>query len=257
MIAESLCLLLFLVMTCVLNMSVIYFLLLISFFYFFPKKLIRFIQYLIHKKYPDTILFCGKQTEIANALTIDDVPNPSSFSRTFESLQQYNLSATFFIISDYVFKSPRNRELLISAVKSKKFHLANHGKTNSVHAFLSEKELENELDHCETTISEMYKEADVPQPQQKYYRPGCGLVTPSMIRVCQRKNYKIVLGSVYGHGSLFYYFPLWNFFYTIIKMGTNDIIILHDRMYTNKTLQYFAHFCTSEKKVITTLDHLV
>ena len=76
-------------------------------------------------------------------------------------------------------------------------HLANHGKTNSIHALKSYYDLNLELTDCQRAIEDIYRQARRCIPFVKYYRPGCGYVNDVIESYCKNNNYKIVLGSNY------------------------------------------------------------
>ncbi len=165
-------------------------------------------------------------------LTIDDVINDSSFEGILDVLDKFEVKATFFVISSLVTET--NMNLLIRAVKSG-HKLCNHGKLNKMHALYSQTQLLNELIDCEKVIEKIYAEADIESPKIKYYRPGCGIVTDTIDKVCTSLGLKIVLGSVYPSDTKLP-FPNLLGWYLRNKTGYGDIIILHDRPHTPSTL---------------------
>ena len=132
------------------------------------------------------------------ALTFDDAPY-GSHERIITLLDLFNMKGTFFIISSYVNKE--NMQVFVNAVKNG-HQLANHGKTNRMHALLSEDALVNEMYHCDQLINEIYDEAKIDSPKQMYYRPGCGLFTNSMLKIVDDAGYKLALASVYPNDPI-------------------------------------------------------
>ncbi len=205
-------------------------LILLLFFYILP---VYTFHPLLKKMFGSSIIFRNDKC-ISNsvALTIDDVPTESfgQILTTLGMVRRSKYKATFFVISDYVNNHPVYRRQLIRAIRDG-HELSNHGKTNTMHALLNHDQLENEIIDCDRLIEALYKEAGRDRPSIKFYRPGCGLVTPSMVKLCKKLNYYIALGSVYPQDPIVP-FPIWNFCYIILKMMSGDIIILHDRKWT-------------------------
>lgn len=179
------------------------------------------------QSYP-RILFQNTQSYII--LTIDDVPySNTSFKDILDVFDEYpNSKATFFVISSYVNDS--NRHLLIRALKSG-HHLANHGRTSNMHALFGHDSLHAEIEHCQSLLRELYREAEVDFPKVNYYRPGSGYVSKVIYDYCEKNNYRIVLGSNYcsdPHIPI----PVLNEWYIMKHLRNNDIIILHDRSWS-------------------------
>ena len=168
-----------------------------------------------------------------SVLTIDDAPyTDESFRSILDVLKKHNTTATFFVISGFV--TPRNRSMLIEAVQSG-HHLANHGSANSVHCLHNYLTLDDEMANCQELIDDVYAEANVPKPTIKYYRPGHGLVSPTIADYCAKNNYEIVLGNIYPLDPVVSS-KMLNKFYIYRHIRGNDIIILHDRSYTPEML---------------------
>lgn len=165
-------------------------------------------------------------------LTIDDVPTDNYFEEILDILDNFNIKATFFVISSQV--TTTNKHLLIRAVKSG-HHLANHGKLNKMHALYTQTQLLSELINCEQIIENIYIEAEIESPKIKYFRPGCGIVNGIIETTCMDLGYKIVLGSVYPSDTKLP-FPNLLAWYIRNKTKYGDIIILHDRSHTSSTL---------------------
>lgn len=171
------------------------------------------------------------------ALTFDDVPygQIKTFEEILFLLNKNNNKGTFFIISDYFYKQVRDdtkRNVFLDAIKNDHL-MANHGKTDSMHAILSERYLRSELSQCDYLIQSLYNSAgkNFDDEKMKIYRPGCGVFTSSMIDVAKKSKYKIVLGSVYPHDPIVP-FAIINFWNIISKLEHGDIVILHDRSWT-------------------------
>lgn len=167
-------------------------------------------------------------------LTIDDVPyQTNQFDKILETLDKYNCKATFFVISSLVNES--NKSLLIKAIKNG-HHLANHGVNNTMHAMCYYDSLHDEIETCQKLINQLYNEANVEEPQIKYFRPGVGIVTHTINEYCKNNNYKIVLGTNYCNDPKISSVTI-NEYYIKQHLKSNDIIILHDRKWTPELLE--------------------
>lgn len=168
-----------------------------------------------------------------SVLTIDDAPySKDSFESILKILRKHNVFATFFIISSFV--NEENREMMKNAVKDG-HHLANHGETNTIHYLCNKEQIAEEISHCQKTIDEIYCEANVKQPIQKYYRPGYGLVSNVISEYCEENDYEIVLGNIYPLDPVITS-SFINRKYIFKHVEGNDIIILHDRNHTAEML---------------------
>lgn len=196
--------------------------------YLIPKNLIiRGLKYL----YP-SVLFNKKKSSRGKKvyLTIDDVPYNYNHEEILNTLQNHNAKATFFVINDFIDKSPENREFLIRAIKDG-YHLANHGRDDCVHILKDNGDLGLDIWRCSNTIDGLYTEAEIPVPKDKFYRPGGGYFNSRMIRLSENNGHVLTLGSVYPWDP---YIPFsWlNYLYIISKVEDGDIIIIHDRFWS-------------------------
>ncbi|AYV75914.1 MAG: hypothetical protein Terrestrivirus3_183 [Terrestrivirus sp.] len=249
-------------------------LLIVGTVYWLPKFIIlNFMNYFAPK-----IIMCNKEKRAYKygkkfvSLTFDDVPyiseddKNSNFPHDRGSyvdisglLSMYGMKGTFFVISDYVTKGPKNtriKEILTTIVKNG-HQLGNHGKTNSPHAFKSVTDLNKELIDCDNLIKEIYNSADVYKPKFMAYRPGCGLWNSSMFDLIKKinVNYEIVLGNVHPFDTISI-IPYLNYLYLKYHMSNGDIIVLHDRPWTPTMLNYLLPWMKENGYVSITLDEL-
>jgi peptidoglycan/xylan/chitin deacetylase (PgdA/CDA1 family) len=203
-------------------------LLILFIFYRIPKIIIKIFEY-----YYPNILFRNKKSNRI-ALTFDDVPydKNTNMELIINKLNKYDMKGTFFIISDYV--NEDNINVLIKAVKDG-HQLGNHGKTNSMHALKTFPELQIEIQTCDRLIKSIYNIANVELPKTMVYRPGCGLFHSTMIDIVREKGYVLTLGSVYPHDPIVP-FSFINYYNLISTIEQGDIVILHDRLWTNEYL---------------------
>lgn len=206
------------------------------FLYFWIPKFL-FIDGFLATLYPSAI--ARTDPEYDYFLTIDDLPDSfDSLNETLNVLDKHKFTdkqkVILFVISDYV--DNKNRPLLIRAIQNG-YIIANHGKSSAPHFFLSYDRLENYVKTCDDLINDLYKEAGVKRPKLSYnYRPHGALLKKSMFEICKKYNYDLMMGTVYPH-DFFMPIPYINTKYIEWKIEPHDIIVLHDRVWTAKTLQ--------------------
>jgi peptidoglycan/xylan/chitin deacetylase (PgdA/CDA1 family) len=218
-----------------------------GFIYWLPKFF--FIQ-LLEFFYPKVLTRVKSSKHIA--LTFDDVPY-GSFEQILKELDKHQMKATFFIVSGDVDQITTN--LLIEAVRNG-HQLANHGETNSVHFFKSEKGLSNEISKCKNLIDNIYESAKVSIPENQFYRPGAGLFNGKMINFADKFGYKLALGSVYPNDPVIQSSTI-NYYYLINHICPGDIVIVHDRKWTPKMLIRLLNWMKSNNLKSVTLNELV
>lgn len=214
--------------------------------YWIPKPLVSLLSLVFR-----SVLFMKISPNVA--ITIDDVPYGSDTKTLLESIGAPDMKFSLFVISNYV--NYENRALLINAIKAG-HELCNHGKTNSTHALLSASELAHELDACETLLNDLYREAGVPRPLYKFYRPGGGLFTKSVLAVASSRELMVVLGSVYPQDPVISSSD-WNALYLQNHIESGDIVILHDRRWTPRTLRSVMNWMrTKNLQSVTLSDYM-
>lgn len=166
------------------------------------------------------------------ALTFDDSPY-GSHEQIIDMLDRYNMKGTFFVISGDINES--NEHIFVEAVRNG-HTLGNHGKTNSMHALKSMTDLKQEINHCDNTIKEIYRKANVELEHQLYYRPGSGIFHNKMLEYIESINYQLALGSVYPFDPAVPSSTI-NYYYLINHIEPNDVVVLHDRSWTVPLLE--------------------
>lgn len=203
-------------------------------------------------KYKKNIIVNKHTKEKVISLTIDDAPYGDSFRNIVSTLNEHNVKATFFVISDYI---QWFRQDIINAVKDG-HELANHGATNRMAVWLSTKDLYKEINFCNNELYHIYDDAgmkEIHRVNNRFYRPGSGFISKNMINMIAELDIKIVLGSVYPHDA---HIPIWqlNLWYLQYKIESGDIIVLHDRNWTVPLLRELLPWLKKENYKIKTLS---
>lgn len=207
-------------------------------FYLQPQYLVALLQRLFD---PRQVLFYhhGKtrsHTRPRVAFTIDDAPTASSHA-ILDCLAKHDVRATFFIISSQI----PGREDVLRRMVQEGHELANHTRFDEPSWRLSAADFEESLLHCEQAL-EPFLPASSPVPATRWFRPGHGIVTPSLLQTCGRHQYRIALGSCFPNEandkSLLQCTRWWiNALYLRLRARPGCIVILHDRPWTVPTLE--------------------
>jgi peptidoglycan/xylan/chitin deacetylase (PgdA/CDA1 family) len=163
---------------------------------------------------PD-VLYAVDVKEPYVALTIDDGPDKTTTPLILDILKAHQVKATFFLISDHIPGS----EWVVARMVSEGHELGNHMTADQASIRLSLAEFEASLLQADEAISQF--------GQARWFRPGSGWYTESMLAVAREHGYRCALGSVYPFdpqtGSAWFskQYVLW-------KVSPGDVIVLHD-----------------------------
>ena len=217
-----------------------------------PRSMIYFLA----KWHPDVLFYVDLPSNARYvALTIDDFPNPVDLSISFrilDILRTYNARCTFFLIGSHVRKYENSSEIdqLFQRLIADGHEIGNHGWQDEKAIRLSEKELEDQIIETENLIHN-----HTTSFEKKWFRPGSGFFNQTMIRLCTRLGYRLVLGSIYPHDPQMPH-PRLNSRFIQYKLYPGAIIILHDRLATTETLQRVLPMIKQQNYQIVTLTEL-
>ena len=238
----------------VFELIIIVFSLLIGLIYTTPRWLISFVS----SNFPDVIFQFNISPSLKTlALTIDDFPNRTNLSISLDILdvlRKYNVRCTFFTIGSHIERHRFSKELeiLFERIKIDGHELGNHGWRDEKAVNLSSTELQKQIENTQEIIQQFSF------PKNQWFRPGCGFFNRSMIEICQRLGYRLVLGSIYPHDPIISN-STWNSFYIRLKLYSGGIIILHDRPATVQTLKFLLpniQKCSFQLTTLTEIDRL-
>ena len=120
------------------------------------------------------------------ALTFDDGPHPRYTKEILSILEEYHITATFFIIGVNAEHYPDDLRKIVEAG----CEIGNHSYSHHPVKTLSETELEQEITRCEETINQLCG------IRPSIFRPPEGMVTDSLKTIISEKEYQIVLWSI-------------------------------------------------------------
>ena len=183
-----------------------------------PNVLIRYFQ----RRWPDVLWQVQTTTKVI-ALTIDDAPS-SHTGDLLQILEANNAIATFFVIGSQV---PGREDILTDLVR-KRNELGNHAMHDEPSRSLHDSELLSQIAVVQGHISDAYKSAEVPQPSERYFRPGSGFFSSRMRSLLARSGYTLALGSIYPHDPQIPYWTI-NARHILSMARPGGIIICHDR----------------------------
>lgn len=197
------------------------------------------------------------------AITMDDIPYRTDYTgftdmkrlkQLFDILDNYDIKITLFMMGSTKTVTDMEKGQFVRAIKSGHL-LANHGVHDICHAKLNDHHIEQEILKCDELINDLYRATHKPKSNINFYRPGCGWVTPSIINICSNLNKIIVLGNIYPHDP-FVIIPYINYLYIRFKLEHNAIIIIHDRPWTLKMLEYLLPYLKRNNYKMVTLDNM-
>lgn len=177
----------------------------------FPQRwLIKILSPLIC---PDAVYFITTDKPII-ALTIDDSPDAITTKQILDVLAQHETVATFFPISGNISEN----KVIIDRIVNEGHEIGNH-LTKDEPSIQLGTNFEAELNKAHQTLSDI--------TTIKWLRPGSGLCNKAMVKVAQKYNYQIALGSVWSYDT---HIPSSSFASWFILANTKpgSIIVLHD-----------------------------
>lgn len=216
----------------------------------------RFVIYLLSKSYPDVLFHINLPSNLRYiSLTIDDFPNPHDLSISFEILdllRLYNAKCTFFLIGSHIQNHENSSQIqtLFQRLTMDGHEIGNHGWRDEEAIRLSESELEQQIINTENIISNYTNSF-----KKKWFRPGSGFFNRTMIQMCTRLGYRLVLGSIYPYDPQMPY-PRLNSRFIEYKLYSGAIVILHDRLITIETLKRVLPAIQRQNFHIVTLTQL-
>ena len=182
-----------------------------------------FIMDIYQKIYPDIIFKVDTEKKMV-ALSLDDTPDAEQTPQLLDLLNEYDCTATFFVIGKRV---PGNEKILHDVLRGGN-ELGNHMMSFTTTYLLGEEAFRKRVLATEKLIPYFKGE--------KLFRPPSGLITKKQIKILEKMGYKCVLGDLY------YFDANITMPYTIGKLILRDlrpgsIIILHDGKGTDKRRQ--------------------
>ena len=172
-------------------------------------------------------LFCASaETEVYRsvktdsmkiALTFDDGPHPRLTEEILNTLDEYSVKATFFMVGINVQNYPDTAREVIN----RGHEIGNHTFTHPLVAKLDEAALEHEIGACEDVLEELC------EYRPHLFRPPEGALTSSVSDCSERGDYSLVLWSLDTRD--------WEvknadkIVQTVLsKVQAGDIILMHD-----------------------------
>ncbi len=151
------------------------------------------------------------------ALTFDDGPHPRYTEKILDILEEYGVTATFFIIGVNAENYPDSLDKIIGSGCEIGNHTYSHPQIDKITA----DELYTEMKKCEDVLYE--KTGQKP----KLFRPPQGKIPSNLLNVSEKMGYSVVLWSIdtldWSHN------PSGNISATVMRqLKGGDIILMHD-----------------------------
>lgn len=191
--------------------------------YFQPNYVINYVD-----KWYSSVFWYAQTIEKVCSLTIDDAPS-SMTAEILNVLKKYNITATFFIMSNRVEKY----QAVIRRMVQEGHTLGNHLTQDEPSIDLSDQEFEQKLLQCDAVLS-LYQNQT--KGHTKWMRPGSGFFSRSMLKMCEKHHYNVCLGNTYAHDAQIKSVSV-NTWYYQHRTRPGSILIMHDRAWTIPTLK--------------------
>ncbi|KAI6250833.1 Peptidoglycan-N-acetylmuramic acid deacetylase PdaC [Erysiphe necator] len=178
-----------------------------------PVVLIEYLQ----RRHPEVVFHLPlPSSQKYVAITVDDAPS-SETAKILDLLNIYKAKATFFVIGKQISNYPGVLE-----------RIQNEGHEIGIHGWADEPSYKLPLAELELQIRKI--ETMLPQDPDrvKWFRPGSGWFTKSMIEMLKTIEYKLALGSVYPHDPQIKN-PRINAAHVLSMITPGAVIIMHDR----------------------------
>jgi peptidoglycan/xylan/chitin deacetylase (PgdA/CDA1 family) len=174
----------------------------------------RFILSIAQAMIPGVFYFVPTNEKII-ALSIDDGPDNITTMAILSILEGYDAHATFFIISSKV----KGNESIIKEIISKKHELGNHLTDDRPSIQLTSLEFEQCLLNANNVLSKF--------AQVRWLRPASGWYNKKMIKIANKHNYEVVLGSIFPYDT-FIVSSEFASTHILANISPGSIIVLHD-----------------------------
>ncbi|POS85016.1 hypothetical protein EPUL_004191 [Erysiphe pulchra] len=206
-----------------------------------PKVLIEYFQ----RKYPEVVFHLPlPPSKRFIALTLDDAPS-SETPRILDLLNIYKVKVTFFVIGKQISDYPE----ILNRISNEGHEIGIHGWADEPSYKLPLVELQRQIINIETMLP---RDPD----RVKWFRPGSGWFTRSMIEMLRSINYKVALGSVYPHDPQIKN-PRINAAHVLSMVTPGAVIIMHDRRtYSYRQLELVLQGLTADGWGVLTLGNL-
>ena len=207
----------------------------------------NWLRHLLRSLFPDVLWSVSTHRRMV-ALTLDDAPSENTHT-ILNILNRYSARATFFILGEEARKRPH----LLQAIVEQGSELGNHTMTDERSVSLDKERFKDSVQSCHQIIAKYQ-----PNALFRWFRPGCGWFTSSMIRRIRKLGYDMALGDVYPFDPIVASAYI-NSQHIIHRVHPGAIIILHDnRKWTIETLELVLHdLVTVQGYQVVTLTQLM
>jgi peptidoglycan/xylan/chitin deacetylase (PgdA/CDA1 family) len=163
---------------------------------------------------PGVVYFAPTEQPLI-ALTIDDAPDNKTTALILDVLNQYEVKATFFVISSRI----TGNEAIMGQMVEQGHEIANHLTEDKPSIFLSPEAFKEDLQQAHLSISRF--------GEVRWLRPASGFYTPKMVETAQKQGYRVALGSVFPYDT-FITSSQFARFQILSNVRPGSIIVLHD-----------------------------
>ncbi|MBQ9085864.1 MAG: polysaccharide deacetylase family protein [Clostridia bacterium] len=163
-------------------------------------------------------IYCRNSSHLKQvALTFDDGPHPRYTKEILSILDEFNVTATFFIIGVNAERYPEDLKRIVNAG----CEIGNHTYSHTRLSQLSSKQVRWEIERCQTVVQNLVGIRPV------FFRPPQGAASESVKTVSREMEYDIILWSIDTRD--WELTPSAQIAATVLsQLKGGDIILMHD-----------------------------
>ena len=168
------------------------------------------------------VLFCGDPSRPQLAITIDDGPSGPGSWQLLTLLDELQVPATLFLISGHL---ERTRPGFVREAVAAGHRIGHHMAEDRISAHL---DAETFREQFEEAVRQLRQAAGTPRLDLRWFRPGGGWFSSTMLGTIGEKGFRLVLGSVFPWDTLH---PPARYlrWFVLNNAHPGGILVLHDR----------------------------
>lgn len=176
------------------------------------------------------------------AITIDDGPHSITTPKILETLEQNNVSVTFFLISERI----KDNKLIVQEMINNGYEIGNHMVKDKKSILLALKDFEQEFLTADKVLNEFLADNS---SKVKWFRPGGGWYSSQMLEIVKKYKHQTVLGSIFPYDTNI---PSSDFasYQILANLHPGAIIVLHDSSKDGKSGEWGERTNLTLKKIL-------
>lgn len=168
------------------------------------------------------VVFCGDPQCPQLAITIDDGPSGPGSWQLLDLLAELEVPATLFLISGHL---ERTSPDFVSRALAGGHRIGHHMGEDRISAHLDPEAFRQQF---EESLQRLERASGITPLELRWFRPGGGWFTSTMLRTIEQRGFRLALGSVFPWDTLH---PPQRYlrWFVLSNAHPGGILILHDR----------------------------